>query len=152
MTDTHKKHIHKKAHWGQAFEPDVVEEVVEEKIAQPEVKEVVPEVVQSETPIVLPVEDPAYLERLYVEGLELLKLEDSTLKGYVKNLFRKKPFYEEVGKVYTKEGRELAVVMNTRGEKFARYDIYEKSGGTEKRSTTRTAYIPFKKLQPYLRK
>ena len=151
MTDAHKKHKHTKAHWGQAFEPDVIEEVVEEKTPTPEVKQVAPVVVKNETPIILPVGDPEHIERLYVEGLELLKLEDSTLKGYVKNLFRKNPTYEEVGKIYTKEGRELMVVMNMRGEKFVRYDIYEKSGSAEKHSTARSAYLPFKKVQPFFR-
>jgi len=159
MSDSHKKHIHTKAHWGQAFETDPVQEegeieevVLVEGVTTEVVKPV--EVPQQEdvTPPLLPVDDPAHLEQLYTEGLALLKLEDSSLKGYMKQLFKKKPHYETVGKVFTQAGRELAVVMNERGEKFARYDLYGKSDHTRTPSTVRSAYLPFKKVEPYLRK
>lgn len=160
MNDSHKKHTHTTAHWGQAFEIDhhKEDEVVEdsiplESVVTEEVKQPNPSVVKGETSVpIIPFNDPAQLEQLYREGLALLKLEDSSLKGYVKQLFKKKPHYETVGTVFTQAGRELFIVMDQRGEKFARYDLYGKSDHARTPSTMRSAYLPFKKVEPYLRK
>lgn len=157
MTDVSKKHIHKKPHWGQAFEvghdeviePEPVEVIVQESSESMKQPEVVP--VQNETPLILPNNDPAYLERLYKEGLALVKLEEGSLKKFFKNLFRKKSHYETVGTIVTQEGRELQVVLNQRAEKFVRYDIYKKSKGIVTGGPTRSIYLPFKKVQPFFR-
>jgi|GEM_PF-7080928 len=134
----------KKEHASNAQKDEERIETLEAEIEEIRIPELEPETETRE-------EKEVRFERMYQEGWALLALEDRSIGAWFKNIFSKKPVFTETGKVYTKENHELFLVENQKGEKFARYDIYNGTGDPGHNGFVRSAYLPYEKVESFLR-